>query len=95
MTKYVQLDPDGVTREYYGGIPAATINALSTTAQMIQREFNIFGILPALMSGAQTNAGWDFALEAFDVQMQKTINGQGRFMMDGTSNPYGLTTIDE
>ena len=95
ITKYVKLDPDGQTREYYGNIPWATYSALSETAQMMMREFNVFNLIPALVSWAQTGWGWDFALEAFDVEMNRITNGQGRFLMDWTSNPYWLTITDE
>lgn len=95
MTKYEKLDPDGVIRTYHGWVSWAVINTLHQTVLGMQREFNVFKLVPALMAGANTQAGWDFALESFDAEMASITSGQGRFLMDWTNNSFGLEIVDE
>lgn len=36
-------------------------------------------MLPALMNGARTSVGFDFAIEAADKEFGRVLNGIGRF----------------
>lgn len=89
-SQYVYVDENGNYKTEYGGVDAAALWFIQEATSSLYKEFNVFSMVPALMQGARTSVGFDFAIEAADKELGRVINGIGRFSLSPGDEMFWL-----